>query len=231
MIAILVIIVIILATVAFTIFGLRYALAGKRQQIVLPPHGARGLFSDPASEGYADNGTDKKSISDSNRGVELIERARRGDLAALSDAHATGSIALYDEALDALIEQASGRHELLSALVSHIAKSKELRANAELADRVLSSWKAQPDRRSTIEMLHIAALSGDASMYQKAVEEVTGYWHGGRLTGISAEELIALIESEYWVLASETRLGGAGFALKRSLADVRRKLAAATPAR
>jgi hypothetical protein len=231
MIAILVIVVITLVAGAFTIFGLRYALSGKSQERVLPPTGARGLFSDPAPEDDADNGIDKKSVGGSSRGAELIERARRGDIGALSDAHATGSVALYNEALDALIGQASGRHESLSALVSHIAKSDELRANTELAGLALASWKARPDRRSTIEMLHIAALSDDASMYEKAVEEVIGFWQGGRLTGILAEELLALIESEYWVLASETRLGGAGFALKRLLADVRRKLAAATPAR
>jgi hypothetical protein len=231
MIAILVIVFITLTAAAFTVFGLRYALSGEDRKRVLPPPNAGGLFSGPASEDYDGDGINEELINASEQRAELIERARQGDLVALSDAHAAGNLKLYSETLDALIEQASGRQESMSALVNHIAKSDELRANTDLAGRVLANWKAAPDRRSTIEALHIAALSDDAAAYQNAVEEALRFWQSGRLTGISAEELLALVESQYWVLASEARLGGAGFALKRMLADVRRKLAAATPAR
>jgi hypothetical protein len=231
MIAVLVIVLITLTAAAFSVFGLWYALSGENRKRVLPPPSSRGLFSGPASEDYAADGINEIPINDSNQRAELIKRARQGDLAALSDAHAMGDDKLYSETLDALIEQASARHEMFDALVNHIAKSDELRANRELADRVLANWEAAPDRRSTIETLHIAALSDDAATYQKAVEEALRLWQSERLTGISAEELLTLIESQYWVLASEARLGGAGFALKSKLADVRRKLAAATPAR
>jgi hypothetical protein len=231
MIAILVIVLITLTAGAFTVFGLWHAPRGKNQERVLPPPDARGLFSDPTSEDDADGSINKNFVNASTGGAELIERARQGDMGALSDAQATGDVELYNEALGALIERACERQESLSPLVSHIIKSNELRANTELAERVLEGWKAAPDRRSTIEMLHIAALSDDAATYQKAVEEALGSWHGGRLTGILAEELLALVESEYWILASEARMGGTGFALKQMLADARRKLAGATPAR
>lgn len=231
MIAILMILIITLAAAVFAVLGLRYALSDNKQERVLPPPDARGLFFDPASENDAAHRVQKKSVNPSIQREQLIERARQGDLASLSDARALNDVRLYDEALDALIEQASGRQESFSALVNYIAKSDELRANAELVERVLESWKAAPARQSTVEMLHIAALSNDAVTYQKTVKEVLGFWQDRRLTDMSAEELLALVESEYWILASEARLGGAGFALKRMLADVRRKLAAATPAR
>ncbi|HVG18055.1 MAG TPA: hypothetical protein VNI02_03315 [Blastocatellia bacterium] len=231
MIAFLVIVFITLAAGALTLFGLWHALVGKHQERELPPPDARGLFSDPLPGNEAAGGGGEKSINASTGRAELIERARKGDTGALSEAHSTGDAGLYRETLDALIRHASGSQESMAALVSHIAKGDELRANTELAEKALANWKSAPDRRSTIEALHVAALSDDAAAYQKAVEEVLASWQGGRLAGILAEELLALIESEYWVLASDARLGGAGFALKRMLADVRRKLAAATPAR
>jgi hypothetical protein len=230
MIAILLILLVTLAAAAFAIFGMRYALARQSQEKALGPHGARGLFSDPASEDAAAESGDEKSIMGSRQRAELMKRARIGDAGVLSEAHATGDPGLYKETLDALIESAPGDAEALSALASHIARSDGLRANTKLAEIVLSNWKAAPGTRSTVEMLHIAALSDDAAIYQEAVEEVLRFRQNGKLA-IAAEDLLALVEGEYWVLASEARLGGAGFRLKRTLADVRRKLATATPAR
>jgi hypothetical protein len=234
MIAILLILLITLAAAAVLV--LRYALTDKGQQKDLQPPNARGLFSDPAPQDDAPQddaarGNDEKSAAASNRRKELIARARAGDAGALANAHRTGDHDLYKEALDGLIEQASGRHEAFGALVNHIAKSDELRASIKLAEMVISRWKAAPDRHATIEMLHIAALSDDAATYQKAVEEVLRFRNTGKLASFDASELVALVESEYWVLASEARMGGAGFRLKRMLADARRELATATPAR
>jgi hypothetical protein len=45
---------------------------------------------------------------------------------------------------------------------------------------------------------------------------------------LSAGELRALCEAEYWVLSSEARRTGAGFILKHTLAEVCRRLAAST---
>jgi hypothetical protein len=235
MISVLVILLIALAAAAFTVSILRKALPGEGQKKALPPPAGRGLFSGQAFEDKA-GGIDEKPVRASGRKTELIARARLGDTGVLSDAHATGDAGLYKEVLDALIEQAcerpeQSRQEAILDLVNQIAKGDELRANTKLAEIIISNWKDAPDRRSTIEMLHIAALSDDAATYQKAVEEVLRVRQKGKLTGIAAEELLALVESEYWVLASEARLGGAGFRLKRMLADVRRKLATATPAR
>jgi hypothetical protein len=161
----------------------------------------------------------------------LIDRARAGDLTTLSETHSLEDAGLYDSVLDALIDSASDNQETFSALVSHISKSNELRANKRLAERLITTWEAAADRRSTIEMLHIAALSGDAATYQQAVELVTSFWKNGKLIEFSPDELLELFDSQFWILAPEARRGGAGFALKRKLAGVRRELATMTPAR
>jgi hypothetical protein len=138
---------------------------------------------------------------------------------------------LYADVLDGLVEWASERQENLAALVSLVSKSNELRANKQLAQRLIETWKTAPDRRSTTEMIHIAALSDDAQTYEQAVEAALEVWRSGRLPGFRPEELVELFVSQYWVIAPEARRGGVGFALKRRLLGVRRELATTTPAR
>jgi hypothetical protein len=160
---------------------------------------------------------------------ELIGRARLGDLETLSEAHSSGDAGLYADTLDALLDSDAGRQEDLPRLVSHISKSNEFRANKQLAQRLIEMWKTAPDRLSTTEMIHIAALSDDAETYEQALEAAVEFWRSGKLSGFRPEELIELLVSQYWLIAPEARRGGAGFALKRRLGGVRRELATATP--
>jgi hypothetical protein len=100
-----------------------------------------------------------------------------------------------------------------------------------LAERVIAAWQAAPDRRSTVEMLHLAALADDANTYRRAVDLVVAAFKDGRLQTFSADELLALVESQMWVLASDAQRGGDGFTLKQRLAEARRELAAAASAK
>jgi len=102
-----------------------------------------------------------------------------------------------------------------------------VRANATLAETVLARWQKAPERYAIGELLHIAALSDDAAVYQKVVEATLQMWRAGRLAWGLPHNLRALIESEYWILVPEARQSGAGFVLKRMLVTVRRELATA----
>jgi hypothetical protein len=73
-------------------------------------------------------------------------------------------------------------------------------------------------------MLHAAALSDDAETYRKAVDAVLREWLDGRIPDLSATELLALFNGEFWVLSAQTRSSGAGFLLKRTLSSAKRKL-------
>lgn len=157
----------------------------------------------------------------------LRERAAQGDKAALLDAAADP--ALYDQLLDALVEQADSEKKLL-ALVSFVTRHDPLlRVNRRLAEAFIDSWRtaATPDRSSTAKMLHIAARADDAALYRHAVETALQFWRERRIKNLSAEELHMLAESEYWLLSAGVRSSGAGFVLKRKLAGLRRELAAA----
>lgn len=227
MVAIIIISFLALMGAAFSIYFWQRTPSNAASSRDLPPRQSAGLFdvSEPAALA-------ERQVADaSKRRAELLARAKGGDLDALPAALSEQDAKVYGDILDALVEWASHRQENLNALVSHVSKSNELRANKQLAERLIDTWKTAPDRRSTTEMLHIAALSDDAETYQQAVELVVSFWQRGRLTRFSAEELAELLESQYWILAPEARRGGAGFALKRKLAGIRRELAAATPAR
>ena len=203
---------------------------GNPDSELAPPRFA-GLFSSgesPAAPAQT-KGTETLRLR-----ANLIDRARAGDLTTLSETQPIGDFSLYGDVLDALIDSASDSHERFRALVSHISKSNELRGNIRLAEHLIAAWEtaeATPDRRSTIEMMHVAALSDDAVVYQHAVELVISHWQTGKLIEFSPEELIELFDSQFWILAPEARRGGAGFALKRKLAGARRELATTTPVR
>lgn len=218
MIIILVILFFMLATVGviFTVNRYNRALPANKSN-AFPPLDSALLFTSAVEA--------EEPIDDQR--TKLVERAAQGDTATLAGAHSTGDSALYDQVLDALID-ARLRQGNLHDLVKHIASNKELRGSVRLADQVIQSWQLAPDRRSTIDMLHIAALSDDADTYGKVIEMALETWQSGKLSGFKPEELIALVKSQYWELSSEARSGGAGYALRRKLAGVRRKLATAT---
>jgi hypothetical protein len=72
--------------------------------------------------------------------------------------------------------------------------------------------------------LHLTALADDAELYQRTVETALVFWRQGLIENVSAAELRALFDGEFWVLSAHTRRSGAGFILKRKLASARREL-------
>lgn len=189
-----------------------------------------GLFGELSP---ADEAALLAAEKDENRSAErarLLARAGEGDKQALVEAQATGDAGLYDEVLDALTEHSDTDQSLLS-LVSYVARNEALRVNQKLAAKFIESWKRSPDRNTTAKMLHVAALSGDAGVYQHAIETAAQFLRDGRLPSLSADELRQLIESEYWIVPAESRNSGAGFVLKQRLARLRRELTASTNSR
>lgn len=94
----------------------------------------------------------------------------------------------------------------------------------EQAIDAIRTFQKSPNRTSTAKLLHVAALSDDAKNYGRAVELVLMSWRDGSLSDLSANELQSLFNSEYWVLSSRTRTSGAGFVLKRTLANANGEL-------
>lgn len=216
----------LLAGITYVIYLWQRPSSNQQAELNFPPPRAVGLFDDNNSYEPPRELLSGEDFAEEERQA-LLERAAAGDKEALLDAHALPDAGVYDEVLNKLIESAHSDKALL-ALASYITRSDaHLRINNRLAEKFIESWKRAPDRNSTAKMLHVASLASDASIYQTAIETAYKFWREQRLTGISADELRQLIESEFWILAPPVRNSGAGFVLKRKLAQLRRQLVSA----
>ncbi len=197
--------------------------AGDNAERVLPPNpDFHGLFSEPPTKAElkTDEDRERAALVESF----LLDRARAGDKSVLIDAKESGDANLYDRVLNEFVQKIDSDAALLS-LMSFVAQN-DLRVNVPLADAAFVSWKNSPSREGAAKALHFAALSDDADLYGRTVELTLNLWREGKLGNVSAEELRALFEGEFWILSSRSRSSGAGFVLKRTLADARRELQA-----
>ncbi|HUS10254.1 MAG TPA: hypothetical protein VMZ30_07290 [Pyrinomonadaceae bacterium] len=191
------------------------------EQDLLPPSEAlRGLFSD---EQHTESAALPAGSREREAGrLSLRERARTGDKSVLNEAHALRDEQFYNQLLDEFTTVADGAPALLS-LVSYVTRN-ELPINRKLAEAVITSWRNSPDRNSTATTLHLTALADDADLFRSTVEAALSFWQQGLLANVSAAELRALFDGEFWVLSAQSRNSGAGFILKRTLANARREL-------
>ncbi|HEX7295383.1 MAG TPA: hypothetical protein VF251_06495 [Pyrinomonadaceae bacterium] len=181
-----------------------------------PPPDPRSLFAEPETHLQLETKPDQQFRA------ELIKAAETGDKSALQQARELHNNRLYDEVLTALVTATTSDAQLLS-LTSYVTRN-EWPVNGALAKACIVSWQKAPNRSSTAKTLHIAALCDDAEIYGNAAELALRFWREEKIPDLTAIELNALLNGEYWVLSSATRNSGAGFILKRSLASARREL-------
>ena len=115
----------------------------------------------------------------------------------------------------------------LRSPVSEELSDKGRKVDAETfqeAIKAIRSFQQSPNKNSTANLLHAAALSDDAKNYGRAIELVLMSWRDGSLSDLSARDLQSLLNSQYWVLSSRTRTSGAGFVLKETLSTANREL-------
>src|SRR5262249_46524506 len=183
---------------------------------------ARLLFAEQAMNSA--NTREAAERAARERAESLLVRAKSGDRSVLKVAASNRD--LYDQLLSELISIADSAPRVL-ALISFVVQN-ELPVSRLLAKAGVALWLGAPERSATSKALHLAALSDEAETYQETVEQTLQLWRQGKLNDVSATELKALLDGEFWILSSRTRSSGAGFILKRTLADARRELEAVT---
>ena len=214
----------ILIVLALVLAGIGLALLPKRS---LPPGFSQFNFSEGPPNSLFGGDVPVSRPDPSVDRQALLARAAEGDQATLVESRAMGDATLYDNVLNALIERTSTCQQDFDGLVKRILENGDLPANATLAERVIAQYRVSPERGRTADTVHLAALSNEAAIFEKAVETILQLWSAGRIPEVSAEELRELFESEYWVLGAEARQAGPGFTLRQRLAEVRRQLATA----
>jgi hypothetical protein len=224
MVALLFTTIFIIGLLAIALYFRAPRAKGSEHDLLPPLETPRGLFSDENPSEYAalpavssERETDREA-----RRIFLRERARTGDKNVLNEAHALADEQLYYELLDEFTAVTDSGAKLLS-LVSYVTRN-ELPINRKLAESVITSWRNSPDRSSTATTLHLSALADDADLFRSTVEAALSFWQQGLLPNVSAAELRALFDGEFWVLSAQSRNSGAGFILKRTLASARREL-------
>lgn len=221
-----IIVLILLAATAYSIYrSQRAAFPAEPEQLPATMNPPR-LFD--KQQAVASDLLDPAEIWEQERNEQrasLLSRAAAGDLSALAEAQQIDDRELYRETLRTLIEQSVKSDDDLRALGRHIARSSDLRADAPLVAAYAALWRQSPDREMTAVLLRLAALSDDAATFQNTADEIVNEWRAGRIANLTAADLRALIESEYWVLSSAARRdAGDGYLLKRRLANLRREL-------
>lgn len=214
--------ILVIGLLAITLYFWAPSAKNAEQSLLPPPDPPRGLFSDQDGIEPALLPSELDPNARENERVSLIERAGSGDKSVLSEAQSLGDQKFYNELLDQLLAGSEEAAALLG-LVSFITRN-ELPVSSNLAQAVINSWRNSPDRSSTATALHLAALADDAALYRSTVETALDFWRRGSLPTVSAPELRALFDGEFWVLSAQTRSSGTGFVLKRTLANARREL-------
>jgi hypothetical protein len=221
MVALLFTAIFIVGLVAISLYFLAPRANSSEHGLLPPPEPPRGLFGNQDAFESAvpqlPDAREREALRNS-----LRERAQAGDKSVLNEAHSFGDREFYDEVLEQLTDKADSTATLLD-LVSYVTRN-ELPVSRKLAEAIITSWQVSPDRRSTATTLHLTALADDAALYQRTVEAALHFWRQGLLADVSAAELRALFDGEFWVLSTRTRSSGAGFILKRKLASARREL-------
>ena len=226
MVTLLLIALAIFAVIGIGIYFWQKSVPDDSERVLPPLPDPRGLFAEASLS--SEEEMKMAIVAQEAEQVALIARAQNDERSALADAHQTKDAVLYDRVLAELLKLADSDAKLLS-LMSYVTKN-ELPVNHELATAVLASWQKSPNRGGTSKALHFAALSDDADVYQGAVEQALQFWREGKLSDVSAIELRALFDGEFWILSSRTRSSGAGFVLKRTLDSAHRELEAAASA-
>jgi len=186
-----------------------------------------GLFAERHAEQAKAMAEETARLSEKAMRDQLLERAAKGEVGMLDEAHALGDAQVYGQVLQAIHTQADGNPEVLRSIAGHIIGSQRLRSSSGFSEAMIELWSISPDRDSLAEMLRLAALADDVAVFRRAINAALLAWREGRVEEVSAKEVLATVESAYWLIAGEVRTSGAGFLLKQAIADVRRELAAA----
>lgn len=211
------------AAASFAILRTKRSRSNADAELLPPPYDARGLFGGDGVRTALPEAVEDAASEDFEK--ELRERASRGDLETLKEARDSGRAELYNLILGILLERSEGDAVALRALADFVARGEDLRSTTALAEAALEDFGRAPERPRIPTLLRVAALTGDAAAFERAMTAVLRARLEERLPDSNADELRALFDSEYWLLSSEARRSGAGFQLKQKLAQVRRSLA------
>lgn len=225
MVALLAVSFLIVGFIGYFIYR-RYRAGASEAYVPLPPVPPPSLF-EPDQKQIAELRQERELAQAEARAKAWFARACTGDRRVLLEIGLKDDAVNYDAVLSELTERARAVSFAELAELSGFVIENDLPANISLMQAVADHCRTSPDRSSAIMLLHLAARTNDANAFNEAFELLFEARAAGNITALSAQELMTLAESEFWVLGDPARNSGAGFLLKQRLASARRELAAA----
>lgn len=186
-----------------------------------------GLFAEQQAEESRQLAIAEARLRDEDHRQQLLNLAADGEESALDEAGNLADREFYAQVLQTLAAQANGNSEQLRSIAEYIVDSQKLRSSSEFAETMLDLWPVPISQRSLADMLYLAALADDPAMFQRTVSKAIQLWRVDLRSKVSAKDVLATVESAYWLISGEVRYSGQGFLLKQAIAEVRRELATA----
>src|SRR5262245_39605970 len=162
--------ILLLAVAAFALHRRKLRTTPKDHDFFPGHRGFDGLFAERHAEEMKSlaQAEEQRRVQEERR--RLLGRADEGDKTALDEAGMRGDAAFYREILRTLVARAEGDEEALRSIAEYIIDSCALRSSGEFAVMMIERLSAALDQRSLVCMLHLAALSDDAAIFERAVE-------------------------------------------------------------
>jgi len=214
--------VIISATAASISFFLsrRKSLPPYNQDTFDSPNNYRSLFAPDEEElRLWQTEQDEKELTERQTELRqnLLRRAADLDYNALLEAQVFGNSELYDEIFQILLQNDADK-------LTDFVTRNGLTANAGLVELSTKKLSEKPTLDNLLKLAHLSALTNSAEIFLQVLETTSEQYKQKRLNEISGEKLIEILDSHYWLLATDARISGAGYLLKERLASVRREI-------
>lgn len=100
-------------------------------------------------------------------------------------------------------------------------KRQILQEKVDKAKKKLEVWRKNPSKLNTIDLLKIASESESAEIYQAIATEIFKEYKNNVINNLSADDLIQLVESHFWLLPPQEKTSGVKFWLKDETASLR----------
>jgi hypothetical protein len=125
-------------------------------------------------------------------------------------------------ALDqAEIDRAIRQEKAMAANAEAASAKAELDAELEAARR---AWLADPGRKTTAQLIKLATETKRADTFAETANEIVRVHRERRISGLTDNDVAALLDSHYLLLPVNERSSGAIFWIKEEIAKLRASL-------
>jgi hypothetical protein len=84
---------------------------------------------------------------------------------------------------------------------------------------LLNAWRSNPNRSDIVNLFELARADGE--MYADTAEAVAKEFHNNKIEGLSAADLVQLLESHFWLVPIEKRTPGVSYRFQTVLSSLR----------